>query len=49
MAENEDKLEKYGQPEELSQSSRIRVLTITERWKDMRIWEATVRQRNMSM
>ena len=28
MAENEDKLEKYGQPEELSQSSRIRVLTI---------------------
>ena len=28
MAENEDKLEKYGQPEGLSQSSRIRVLTI---------------------
>ena len=28
MAENEDKLEKYGQPEELSQSPRIRVLTI---------------------
>ena len=28
MAENEDKLEKYGQPEKLSQSSRIRVLTI---------------------
>ena len=28
MVENEDKLEKYGQPEELSQSSRIRVLTI---------------------
>ena len=28
MAENEDKLEKYGQPEELPQSSRIRVLTI---------------------
>lgn len=28
MAENEDKLEKYGQLEELSQSSRIRVLTI---------------------
>ena len=28
MAENEDKLEKYGQPEELPQSSHIRILTI---------------------
>ena len=28
MAENEDKLEKYGQPEELKQASHIRILTI---------------------
>lgn len=28
MSENEDKLEKYGQPEELPQSSHIRILTI---------------------
>ena len=28
MAENEDKLEKYGQPEKLKQTSHIRILTI---------------------
>ena len=28
MSENEDKLEKYGQPEELKQTSHIRILTI---------------------
>ena len=28
MSENEDKLEKYGQPEEMPQSSHIRILTI---------------------
>ena len=28
MSENEDKLEKYGQPEELKQASHIRILTI---------------------
>ena len=28
MSENEDKLEKYGQPEGLKQASHIRILTI---------------------
>ena len=49
MAENEDKLEKYGQPEKLKQTSHIRILTIIGKWRDMRIWETTVKQRNMSM